>query len=96
MKVVQKAKVQDGLSFRELRALEQELGIYIVESANLLHVRIYGRQYEIYDENEVYAGDVYAEGNRFSSVDELRQAILALDVWEKAPPKRRGLCGCNA
>lgn len=77
---------------KQLREWEKLVGVYICEPPRQLH-----RNTEclvIYDENGVRAGEVQSKGKYFTSVDELREAILALDVWEaQETPRRRAGTG---
>ena len=72
-----------GWTLRELRAVEQEIGIFL-DKPRTLPKKIQDKlgsgnsqQYGVYDEDEVYVGDVCADGRYFSR-GELRQKIYAL------------------
>lgn len=63
------------LTRKQLRAMEQELGIYLDKPADV--ARTPNQQFGVYDENELHAGDIISD-ERYFSEEELRESILAL------------------
>jgi hypothetical protein len=89
------AVVSENLSLKTLREAERNLGVYIGEPKRAVRG---GEQYGIFDENEIHAGDVCAKHCHFENVDELMQAIYALNVWETpdSPRRRAGTGGLGS
>lgn len=65
-------KTAERLNRRQLRSIERELGIFLDHPKNAL--RSPNQQFGVYDENEVYVGDVCADGLLFS-LEELQTKI---------------------
>lgn len=64
-----------GLSRKQLRTVEQDLGIFLDRPAKVL--RTLYQQFGVYDEDEKHVGDICAKGEYFSD-DELRKKIHKL------------------
>ena len=64
-----------GLTHRELRAIETSLGIFLDQPVHPL--RTSNQQFGVYDEDEIYVGDVCAPGKHFLA-GELRARIKGL------------------
>lgn len=61
-----------GLSYKQLRAVEQALGIYLDKAVN--GFRTNNQQFAVYDEDDRYVGDIVAD-TRWFREDELRAKI---------------------
>lgn len=70
-----KRKTGSKMSPKDIRAVETENGVYLVEPVKKL--RTNNQQFGVYDENEVYVGDIVAAGIFFGEV-ELRVEIRKL------------------
>lgn len=77
------ATTRYNFSLKKIREWEKQLGVYL--DAPRTPLPLAAEQYAVYDKNGVYAGDIHSRSNCFSSVDEVKGAILTLDVWEQPP-----------
>jgi len=75
MKKVVSKKAVSKLGLRELRAIENQLGIFLKNPVN--PKRCTNQQFGVYDEDEKHVGDIMAKG-AFFTTKELKAKIKAL------------------
>lgn len=75
-KVAKLIREETKLPRKVLREIERELGVYLDKPTDTM--RNGAQQFGVYDEDEVFVGNISAESGKVFAVEELKRKILAL------------------